>query len=468
MRSSTALLRRTTALLVASVLTVTSASLMLATASSASADDSQALLDADNFPAEGSTIGTPVTVSSDRVRPIATFTVGKTGMLTHASALMRLDQNFCVRMDPSLCGITFRLGPIGAGAKPGVLDLNQTVFVPMARLNGDYNAIDVPFAAPVPVVAGQQYQLWAFFAGVEVSWAPGVGGGSGWLEAEGFHAPASVDPLPPLAVRDYVVPALAITSHAPPAGKVGVPYVFSLTGSRRVSSWAVTSGALPDGLSLDPVTGVISGQPRSVSPGSGITVTATDLLGGTASTTFNLRVRADTTPPVITCATHTPLMIGRPGVVPVQITDTDSPAYSRVELHRVDTTKLGIFHVHATATDQAGNVARHSCEYGVGYRIQVLSPTPRTAVTGQKTIPVKVQLRTGSGALVSHAVAKKLAAGCQVGVAGSAPRENCLSYRLASRTFVGSVVVNGPGSVITFTTRQANRRALSSITVILP
>ena len=44
----------------------------------------------------------------------------------------------------------------------------------------------------------------------------------------------------------------AVTSGAPPAGSVGVPYDFAFTGSGAPApSFALASGALPDGLSLD-------------------------------------------------------------------------------------------------------------------------------------------------------------------------------------------------------------------------
>ena len=52
---------------------------------------------------------------------------------------------------------------------------------------------------------------------------------------------------------------LSITTNSLPSGTVGEAYRYSLQASASVSSWSVTSGSLPDGLSLDSSTGLISG-----------------------------------------------------------------------------------------------------------------------------------------------------------------------------------------------------------------
>ena len=57
------------------------------------------------------------------------------------------------------------------------------------------------------------------------------------------------------------VAAPAVTSTPPPAGTEGVPYHHQLTATSPGATWAVTSGTLPAGLTLDPATGVIAGTP---------------------------------------------------------------------------------------------------------------------------------------------------------------------------------------------------------------
>src|ERR1700679_2844508 len=52
----------------------------------------------------------------------------------------------------------------------------------------------------------------------------------------------------------------------PPSALIGQPYNFTLPfpGGYAPYTWAITSGALPPGLSLNPSTGVISGPPTGI------------------------------------------------------------------------------------------------------------------------------------------------------------------------------------------------------------
>ena len=87
----------------------------------------------------------------------------------------------------------------------------------------------------------------------------------------------------PLSIT--VASALSVTTTSLPSGFVGTSYSQTLasTGGNSPISWAVTSGALPGGLSLNGSTGVISGTPTS--PGtSSFQVTATDSTPTTPAT----------------------------------------------------------------------------------------------------------------------------------------------------------------------------------------
>lgn len=85
-----------------------------------------------------------------------------------------------------------------------------------------------------------------------------------------------------LSVTVSVQPTFSTTSLA--AGTVGAAYTGTLTASGGTSpySWGVGSGTLPDGLTLDPLLGVISGTPTT--PGSpALKFTMTDAAGATVT-----------------------------------------------------------------------------------------------------------------------------------------------------------------------------------------
>ncbi len=73
-------------------------------------------------------------------------------------------------------------------------------------------------------------------------------------------------------------PALTITTTALPSGQVAVSYSATLTatGGSPAYSWALISGSLPVGLTLNAATGVISGTPTGTAVGVSVTFQATD------------------------------------------------------------------------------------------------------------------------------------------------------------------------------------------------
>ncbi len=87
---------------------------------------------------------------------------------------------------------------------------------------------------------------------------------------------------------------LAITTVSLPEATAGSPYTATLTatGGMPPYTWAITTGALPPGLSLDSASGVISGVPPHGAVGThGFTVTATDMHGNMASNPFSITVK---------------------------------------------------------------------------------------------------------------------------------------------------------------------------------
>jgi predicted small lipoprotein YifL len=113
--------------------------------------------------------------------------------------------------------------------------------------------------------------------------------------------------LTALGSLQILPPSVSIATSSLPAGKVGQPYgpVISGTshGAQLVATngsgsfqWSITDGLLPDGLRLEPSSGVISGTPTAPSEPDGgaitleITVTDTVSIGDSDKHSFPLSV----------------------------------------------------------------------------------------------------------------------------------------------------------------------------------
>jgi hypothetical protein len=86
--------------------------------------------------------------------------------------------------------------------------------------------------------------------------------------------------------------APVITAEDPPGrGRVGTPYsyVFTVTGS-PAPTFTVGSGTLPNGLSLAPSTGIISGTP-TVAGVFTFTITATNPEGSDTTEDLTITIR---------------------------------------------------------------------------------------------------------------------------------------------------------------------------------
>jgi hypothetical protein len=84
---------------------------------------------------------------------------------------------------------------------------------------------------------------------------------------------------------------LKLSTTALPGGKVGAPYSKTLvaTGGVTPYTWSITAGALPDGLSLDAATGIISGTPTTFGT-SNVTIQVNDSNSQTVSKSYTVNV----------------------------------------------------------------------------------------------------------------------------------------------------------------------------------
>ena len=94
-----------------------------------------------------------------------------------------------------------------------------------------------------------------------------------------------------LSIAVNVPPPLDITTTSLSDGTVNEAYSATLqaTGGTPSYSWAITAGVLPDGVSLDQFTGVISGTPTTVET-KNFTVTVTDAANPSATDSQDLSI----------------------------------------------------------------------------------------------------------------------------------------------------------------------------------
>ncbi len=145
-----------------------------------------------------------------------------------------------------------------------------------------------------------------------------------------IKATDSTSPTPTSTTKSVTIvssaPAtLAVTSEGLPPGTVGQQYTTTLesTGGTRPASWSIESGNLPNGLSLEPSTGVISGTPTS---------------SGTSTVTFRATDSAEPTPQTATAKLKLSIV---PETEPLSVTTTKLPAATDGTFYTADLTSTG-------------------------------------------------------------------------------------------------------------------------------
>ncbi|HEX4285485.1 MAG TPA: putative Ig domain-containing protein [Terracidiphilus sp.] len=134
----------------------------------------------------------------------------------------------------------------------------------------------------------------------------GCGGGS---------SPSTPPVTPPVTTPPAT---LSITTSSLPDGQLNASYSASLAagGGTTPYSWALTSGNLPTGLSLNAATGAITGTPTQAVAAASLTFKVTDTASPaqTKSVALSLTIAAGTTPPPALSITTSSLPNGQAGV----------------------------------------------------------------------------------------------------------------------------------------------------------
>lgn len=184
-----------------------------------------------------------------------------------------------------------------------VLSPQSPIITTNALPPGDVN---VAYSQTLTAIGGAVPYTWSLSTGLlpaGLTLTPSTGAIAGTPTTAGtFSFTIMVtDNIGATATKPFIItinPALVITTLTLPNSDVGLSYsqTLGMTGGTSPFTWSVSVGTLPVGLSLAPVTGIISGTPTTAGTYT-FTIMLSDSVGGTAIHAYTVIINVA---PVIT------------------------------------------------------------------------------------------------------------------------------------------------------------------------
>ncbi|MBK5570336.1 putative Ig domain-containing protein [Ensifer sp. SSB1] len=238
------------------------------------------------------------------------------------------------------------------------------------------------------------------------------------------------------------------------AGTVGMPYSdtsISASGGIGALSYAVTSGALPAGLNLDPSTGAVSGTPTVAALGTAnFTLTATAAINGTVSVNYSITIAA---PAVVLAPAGGALVTGTVGA---SYSDTSISATGGVGAISFAVTS-GSLPAGLTLDPSTGAISGTPTAAGFGTATFTVTATAATAGSAAAGYTINVGappvvLAPATGATLSAGMVGSSYSDTSIAASGGL---GAFSYTVTSGTLPAGLVLNGTTGAITGTPTAA-------------
>lgn len=199
----------------------------------------------------------------------------------------RRTSRLLLALSPLLAVLTFHLVGCNSSSSPAKVQVSPLVITTASLPNGQ---IATAYSASLVATGGVTPYNWSLISGVlpaGLSLSASTGAISGTPTATSNDTPLTFkvsDSGSPAQFRPVNLtltinsPTLTVATTSLPNGRVGTPYsaTLSATGGVPPYNWALTSGTLPPGLSLNPASGIIAGTPIAAAGATPLTFTVSD------------------------------------------------------------------------------------------------------------------------------------------------------------------------------------------------